>query len=193
MDTRDKRTGGVMNFEDLVKMVFKNSGISIYFKDKFPSSFMLSVMHEGAEGGYGYPVTGHEFIAVYSLAINMDSSRPFHVLLHELSHATGHSSRLSRPSLCPLAYRANITNRAFEEIVAELSASHLMELLNFTDSSSKKFTKAYLNKWKVDLMQGSGLNFIPSSFMQDMEDAASEASKYILDNWIDINEIKKAA
>lgn len=62
--------------------------------------------------------------------------------LHELSHSTGHESRLNRLEI------RNIEDYAKEELIAEISSSFLMQKLNVTPKMEDYNNhKAYIQSW----------------------------------------------
>lgn len=68
-------------------------------------------------------------------------------ILHELSHATGHSSRLDRKSL--YTYHESKENRAYEELVAEMAAAYMSNDLALASSPSHIENHiAYISSWK---------------------------------------------
>ncbi|GAL09416.1 antirestriction protein [Vibrio astriarenae] len=103
----------------------------------------------------------------------MPAKRAFHnttdyysTLFHELTHATGHESRLNR----------NIQNRfgskdyAFEELVAELGAAFVMAQFGMTGEHFQH--ESYLSNW-LDKLKGD------KKFIFQAASMASKAHKLI--------------
>ena len=90
----------------------------------------------------------------------------YSTLLHESAHATGHTSRLDRLDL------KNEKGYAFEELVAELSAAFLCNLLQVS-SEPREDHAHYLSGWLKALKNDSDYIF----------KAASEAQKVV--DWMD--------
>lgn len=80
----------------------------------------------------------------------VDSESYYHVLFHELSHATGHGSRLGRLDITKegaalAAFGSEEYSR--EELVAEMSASFCSARLGIFSEETEKMTVAYLRSW----------------------------------------------
>lgn len=71
------------------------------------------------------------------------------VLAHEMSHSTGHQSRLARK----FGHTFGSTQYAFEEVIAESSSQQLMKRFNLPgvlDKASAKYIHAWLKRQKTD-------------------------------------------
>jgi|9_EtaG_2_1085328.scaffolds.fasta_scaffold04831_3 antirestriction protein ArdC len=84
--------------------------------------------------------------------INMSSQDTFissddyyKVLFHELTHSTGHKDLLNRKTLNTT--NANKTAYSQEELVAELGAMFLTNILGLEPKDSEKNSQAYINGW----------------------------------------------
>jgi antirestriction protein ArdC len=80
----------------------------------------------------------------------VDAESFYHVLFHELSHATGHKSRLGRLDITKdgaslAAFGSEEYSR--EELVAEMSASFCSARLGIFSEETEKMTVAYLRSW----------------------------------------------
>ena len=76
----------------------------------------------------------------------------YSTLFHELTHATGHPSRLDRPTLTD-AHRFGDTNYSKEELVAEMGAAFLCGVSgidNHTGDSSAAYIQGWLSVLKDD-------------------------------------------
>lgn len=99
----------------------------------------IEIIHEGAQPYYR-PSADH---------IVMPEFRHFHTgddyystLAHELTHATGHNSRLSRPTL----YSSERADRAREELVAELGAAFVSAAIGIK-LHDREDHASYLASW----------------------------------------------
>jgi antirestriction protein ArdC len=68
-----------------------------------------------------------------------------HTLLHELTHWTGHESRLKRDTLENYSQSGAI--RSKEELIAEMGSTLLCNQFNIVSHESKENTQAYINGW----------------------------------------------
>jgi antirestriction protein ArdC len=76
----------------------------------------------------------------------------YSVLLHELTHSTGHASRLDRATLRDLLAFGD-TNYSKEEMVAEMGAAYLCgvaSIANETVNNSAAYIQGWLNKLRND-------------------------------------------
>ena len=100
---------------------------------------------------------------------SFDSFESYHAtLLHELTHATGHESRLNRDSL---KNYSDIVARSEEELVAEIGAFFLCSFFNI--NSDIENHASYVNSWKQHLK--------PVDIMKATNNAA-KAFHFLLDN-----------
>ena len=100
---------------------------------------------------------------------SFDSLEAYHAtLLHELTHATGHESRLNRDSL---KNYSDIIARSEEELVAEIGAFFLCSF--FSINSDIENHASYVNSWKQYLK--------PVDIMKATNNAA-KAFHFLLDN-----------
>lgn len=115
------------------------------------------------------------------LPLKFDSvEEKYLAIFHELTHWTGHSSRLDRDLA---SYSSDLRVRAFEELVAESGAAILATQHNVTPKVTDN-TKAYINGWiKI-------LNDDPNELLKAFSQA-SKAVDYI--NNIVKKELKVAA
>ncbi len=74
----------------------------------------------------------------------------YSTLFHELAHSTGIPSRLSRK--CHADYSTNRSDRAKEELVAELGAAMLLALANLDTRDAVAQNAAYLKSWRTKLL-----------------------------------------
>lgn len=84
----------------------------------------------------------------------VSSEEYYSTLFHELAHATGHESRLKRPTLTDMAPFGS-TNYSKEELVAEMTAAFLCGatgIANATIDNSAAYLNGWLKKLKKDNM-----------------------------------------
>jgi antirestriction protein ArdC len=102
------------------------------------------------------PIRQEGFAAVYSPRddiIRMPSPRMFrssedyyHTLFHEMTHATGHASRLDREGITnPIKFGSERYSK--EELIAELGAAFLANKAGILDQVRFDNSAAYLNSW----------------------------------------------
>ena len=101
-------------------------------------------------------------------------------LLHELTHATGHKSRLNRN----LKNKFGTKDYAFEELIAELGSAMLCGSLSICPEPREDHAK-YLNGWMERLSETPQLIFKAAA-------AANKAATY-LENEVQQSEVKEAA
>lgn len=78
-------------------------------------------------------------------------------LFHEQAHATGHSSRLNRFSN---STKDSDDDYAFEELVAEMSATMMVCELGLEQSVDMKMSEAYINSWIKRISDSKDPKFI---------------------------------
>jgi antirestriction protein ArdC len=98
----------------------------------------------------------------------------YSTLLHELAHATGHGSRLNRPSLyCTDQWAGH--RYSYEELVAEMSAAMLCGLAGIAPKTIAN-SAAYIASW-LKFLQGNPNYVIAAG------GAAQVACRYIRGKW----------
>lgn len=119
------------------------------------------------------------------------------VLLHELVHWTGHSSRLSRISIVysehDMIWRSPV-DYAVEEIIAQVGALKLHNMLGVCGCpQALSFTKQYTYTWaKTYSMQAAFFNAKPLD-MKQCEAKALESVDWMLKKFIAANEHRLSA
>jgi antirestriction protein ArdC len=76
----------------------------------------------------------------------------YSTLFHELTHSTGHATRLNRPTLTDLCPFGS-TNYSREELVAEMGAAYLCSLtgiVNATIDNSAAYIQGWLRRLRSD-------------------------------------------
>lgn len=112
--------------------------------DDFIASSKCKVTEKVSE--YAYYSNDNDSITM-PLRDSFNNSATFlHTVLHEMSHSTGHESRLNRDTL--KSYHKNKETRAMEELIAEMSATFIMlDLeLDMSDASLNN-TIGYISSW----------------------------------------------
>lgn len=101
----------------------------------------LNVNYEEKGDKAFYDLVGDK-VVIPSLDKFLDEYSCYATQLHELSHSTGHESRLNRLEI------RNIEDYAKEELIAEISSSFLMQKLNVTPKMEDYNNhKAYIQSW----------------------------------------------
>lgn len=96
----------------------------------------------------------------------------YHTLFHELTHSTGHASRLNRTGITELAgFGTNPYAR--EELIAEIGAAFVSGACGIDGSETQEDTAAYCHAWIARLRGDAKLIMQASS-------AAQKAADYIL-------------
>ncbi|MDC1215035.1 zincin-like metallopeptidase domain-containing protein [Rhodospirillales bacterium] len=136
-----------------------------------------AIIHETGSRAYYSPSKDH--ICIPPLSAFSSSEMFYSTLLHELSHWSGHPTRLNREE--GMQSRFGSSAYAMEELVAELASAFLSIQLKVSHEPRKDHAQ-YLNSWLQVLDQD------PKAFST----AASKAQR-IADYLLRFNEIKQAA
>ena len=115
-------------------------GTPIQAYDDFVAKFPLwgpgglKIIHQNLNQAFYTPAT--DVINMPPLPRFHASESYYHVLLHEITHSTGHASRLDRPgiTLPPEQRKPQSETYAFEELVAELGAVYLCQHAGILDA-----------------------------------------------------------
>jgi antirestriction protein ArdC len=130
-------------------------------RDALADQFLQSTGAEIREGnGEAYYAPGHDFISLPAFQSFNGADHFYNVAFHELTHWTGHKSRLDRD----LKHRFGDRAYAAEELVAELGAAFLAAEFGF-DGDVR--SAGYIASW-IDLLKSDKRAFFT---------AASKASK----------------
>lgn len=95
----------------------------------------------------------------------------FETLMHELTHSTGHQSRLDRTEITK-NYGTDPSARGLEELVAELGAAALGEMFNV--NYDRENTSSYLEGWQAAISKTDFSSFHTASTL------AQQAVDYLL-------------
>ena len=136
------RTFHLFNIADIDGIDFdipelkENPSAPIEACDNFVSGLQSvpEIIHQDLNQAFYTPAT--DVINMPPLPRFHSSESYYHVLLHEITHSTGHASRLDRPgiTLPPEQRQQQSEPYAFEELVAELGAVYLCQHAGITVS-----------------------------------------------------------
>ena len=88
----------------------------------------------------------HDYINMPAMNAFSSAESYFQVLYHELTHATGHPKRLNRPGVSdPQPFGS--WSYSQEELVAEMGASFLANLMNISSEATLDDAAAYIQGW----------------------------------------------
>ncbi len=108
---------------------------------------------------------------------NFTSEAEFYAaLFHELSHSTGHQTRLNRETLSEPAFYAS-KNYCLEELVAEIASCFLCNEAGIMDETIEN-SASYINFWKTSLKE---ILKEDKRFFIKASSEAQKAADYILD------------
>lgn len=98
-----------------------------------------------------------------------------HTLLHEMSHSTGHESRLNRAGIN--TSHINQKERAFEELITEMSATFVMLDLELNVSNQTiSNTVGYVSNW-IELLKNK------PEVIEEVCDIAGHVANYLIKNY----------
>ncbi len=117
-------------------------------RDALADEFLRSTGADIREGnGEAYYVPSHDFISMPAFEAFKGADHWYNVIFHELSHWTGHKSRLDRD----LKHRFGERAYAAEELVAELGAAFLSAEFGFDgDVRSAGYIENWIQLLKAD-------------------------------------------
>ena len=118
-----------------------------------------------------YSPTG-DFIQVPERGQYKDIESFYDVLFHEMTHSTGHKSRLNR--LETDVHFSKKENYSKEELVAELGSAFLMNLLGLENKKTFRNNAAYIQSW-IKVFKND------PRFIVSAAGKAEKAVKFILD------------
>jgi antirestriction protein ArdC len=106
------------------------------------------IEHGGAQAYYA---PGPDFVQVPRPETFTSGEAFYSTLFHELTHATGHASRLNRPDLAEALRPSGRAGYAREELTAEMGAAFLCGHAGIDPSTTLENTAAYLQFWLEQL------------------------------------------
>lgn len=143
--------------------------------DDFISSSKCSITEKVSDTAYYTPATDSITMPVRDSFISSDDF--LHTLLHEMAHSTAHESRLNRPNA--KKYITDKKERAFEELIAEMSATFVMLDLELNVSNiTINNTVGYVSNW-IKLLKDK------PEVIEEVCDVASHVSNYLIKNYND--------
>lgn len=138
-----------------------------------------AIRHTNKDAAYYVPMA--DYVNMPDISQFTNSAEYYKVLFHELTHSTGHQSRLNREGVTNLC-RYGSTNYSKEELVAELGASFLSTFTGIATEELLENAAAYLKGWLRPLKEDKKFVFW----------AAKEAQKavtFIAPNLTDLQEV----
>ena len=130
-------------------------GVAEKVYEEMPKPPPILFWKKGFEDSPGYE-TDKDRVWMPEISRYEKPERYYQSLFHELGHATGHESRLNRP----LHSRGDLWHRkeyAWEELIAEMSASMLCIHCQIDSDMSIVNSAAYLNSWIKTLEEDPGI------------------------------------
>ncbi len=135
-------------------------------RDKLADDFLRATGANIREGhGEAYYVPGHDYISMPAFEAFKGADYFYNVAFHELTHWTGHRSRLDRD----LRKRFDVRAYAVEELVAELGAAFLSAEFGFDGDVRNA---GYIANW-IDLLKSDKRAFFTAC------SKASQAADYL--------------
>jgi antirestriction protein ArdC len=135
-------------------------------RDELADEFLRSTRADIREGhGEAYFVPSQDFISMPAFEAFKGADHFYNVAFHELTHWTGHKSRLDRD----LKNRFGSHSYAFEEMVAELGAAFLCAEFGFDGDVRNA---GYIATW-IDLLKSDKRAFFTAC------NRASKAAEYL--------------
>ncbi|QIP14735.1 DUF1738 domain-containing protein [Spirosoma aureum] len=129
------------------------------------------ILNSPIEGAYFEKV--QDYIMMPDLNRFVSSEAYYGVLFHELTHWTGHSSRLNRATVTD-ALKFGDTNYSKEELIAELGACFLCHHHGINTPETQQNTESYLAHWIAVLKKNS-------RFLWESASEAQAAYSYLLE------------
>lgn len=139
----------------------------------FYSNKPLKLTHSDSKGCYYQP--NRDVVNMIKPELFCDSDSYYKTLFHEMSHSTGHKSRLNRATLTGVANFGDDTYSK-EELVAEITSMYLTGLTGIQPTDSDSNSQAYINGW-ITFAKEDKRNVIVHAMTQ-----ASKSSDFILDS-----------
>ena len=138
-----------------------------------------AIRHSDKSGAYYVPMM--DFVNMPGIEQFSTSADYYKVLFHELTHSTGHQSRLNREGVTNLC-RYGSTNYSKEELVAELGASFLSTFTGIANAELLDNAAAYLKGWLKPLKEDKKFIFWAAK-------EAQKAVNFIAPNLTDLQEV----
>lgn len=130
----------------------------------------LKIMLNGQNNRAVY-IPSQDAIEVPSMKRFPNKAEYYHIVYHELTHATGHASRLNREGITEKIVKGS-EKYAKEELIAELGASFLSNKAGILGDLQFQNSAAYLKSW-IEALQNNPKMIVGACA------AAQKASQYI--------------
>lgn len=101
-------------------------------------------------GGMAYYRPSHDVVQIPAKADFESLPHYYSTLFHELTHSTGHSTRLKRTGITDLVHFGS-TNYSKEELIAEMGAAFLCGHANISNAAVIASSASYLDGWSKRL------------------------------------------
>jgi len=124
------------------------------------------------EGVRAFYRPSSDSITVPPIELFKDVAEYYSTLFHEAVHSTGHAKRLNREGVAEAHFFGDDTYSK-EELIAEIGASMLTNIVGLDTESSNRNSVAYIQNWMKELEKDKRLIVTASS-------KAEKAVKYIL-------------
>jgi len=111
-----------------------------------------SIIHKAGDRACYSPI--HDTVTMPEQSQFTSEAEYYSTLFHELTHSTGHATRLNRTTLTELSYFGD-QNYSREELVAEMGAAFLCGHANIENEAAIKNSAAYLDGWRKRLRSDS--------------------------------------
>lgn len=128
------------------------------------------------KGDRAFYSPSHDAIQIPPKACFTSDNAYFSVVLHELTHSVGHTSRLGRFDAYKNAYKTQKEQYAREELVAELGAAFLGAEIGCVQENLE-FHASYLDHWLSIIKEDKKALFKAAA-------DAQKAADFILNNWV---------
>lgn len=107
-------------------------------------------------GNRAYYVPSQDVIVMPEAGQFASQAEYYSTLFHELTHSTGHETRLKRPTLTEMVHFGD-TNYSKEELVAEMGAAFLCGESGIENEAALKNSASYIDGWRKRIKQDSNL------------------------------------
>jgi len=105
-------------------------------------------------GDRAYYRPAHDLVVIPERYQFSSQAEFYSTLFHELTHSTGHASRLNRATLTDMVHFGS-TNYSKEELVAEMGAAFLCGEAGIANEAALKNSASYIDGWRRKLKQDS--------------------------------------
>ena len=129
----------------------------------------IALSHNASSRAYYSP--SQDIINMPNKESFQDCDSYYKTLFHEMSHSTGHATRLKRVGVTNVGAVAD--QYAKEELVAEITAMYMSGLTGLEPKDSQDNSQAYLNGWisKISNCKGNEEKFVTSAMTQASKSA----------------------